>query len=81
MSKSLNFANNITYVILGLKWAWSIACKGENKGKDDVSYIPGAFSSKVIPDSEVNTPVIVSDNVIFVSDDDVKAFIVLKGFS
>ena len=52
----------------------------KNKGKDDVPYIPGAVSSKVIPDSEVNTPVIVSDNVIFVSDNDIKEFIVLNGF-
>ena len=80
MSKSFNLPNNSRLRNSRLTVSMKYLVQRQTKGKDDVSYIPGPFSSKAMPDSEVNAPVIVNDNVMFISDDDVKEFIALKGF-
>ena len=82
--KALNFVNKKRLQNAQLKVSskyriqrQKLRSRRKNKGKDDMSYIPGAFSSRITPDvtytkvqAKKNTPVVIT----FVHDDDVKLF-------
>ena len=78
-SKALNLTNSIRLRNSRLKVSLKYrnqrqklrSCR-KNKGKDDDSCIPGAFSSHILPDTLMNI------EVTFIPDEDVKEFIVLR---
>ena len=79
-SKALKLTNDIrlrnSRLKVTLKYRMQrqkVRSRRKNAGKDDTSYMSGAYSSNIRPDSEVV-------NVTFVSDQDVKEFNILKGF-
>ena len=78
-SKALNLTNNIrlrnSRLKVSLKYRnqrQKLQSRRKNKGKVDDSYIHGAFSSHILPDTLMNI------EVTFIPDEDVKEFIVLQ---
>ena len=88
-AKALNFTNKKRLQNSRLKVSskyriqrQKLQSRRKNKGKDDTSYIPGAFSSHITPDisftkvrEKKNPKVNESINITFIHDDDVKVFV------